>query len=173
MKASDARKVYTDRDPLTLGGIDDKYRGSCYESAITYWGTLYGLLGTSCCCCCPPYLKVEQGYVGIVKKFGRFVRTVDPGLNYYIPFVETIESIDTRIITLDLERQSVLTKDNISVSTDVVMNYKIVDVKTACFAVRDLRQAITQCAYSTIRSIFGMKSLQEVLYPSSTKPLPF
>jgi len=135
----------------------------CYECALSCYGEMCGFLGTICCCMCPPYVKIEQGTVGIVKRYGKFVRTVNPGLNRYIPFVETITPIDTRLITMPLDRQSVITQDNISVDIDVILTYRITNIEIATFKVQDLYGLIRQCAYSTIRSIFGKRKLQEIL----------
>ncbi len=108
-------------------------------------------------------MKIEQGTIGIVKRYGKFVRLVNPGLNRFIPFVETITPIDTRLITMSLDRQSVITQDNISVDIDVILTYRITNIEIATFRVQDLYGLIRQCAYSTIRSIFGKRKLQEIL----------
>jgi len=108
-------------------------------------------------------MKIEQGFIGIVKRYGKFVRLVNPGLNRYIPFVETISSIDTRLINISLDRQSVITQDNISVDIDVMLTYRITNIEAATFKIQDLHGLIRQCAYSTIRSIFGKRKLQEIL----------
>lgn len=135
----------------------------CYECSLSCYGEFCGFIGTICCCMCPPYVKIEQGTVGVVKRYGKFVRLVNPGLNRYIPFVETINAVDTRLITMSLDRQSVITQDNISVDIDVILTYRITNIEIATFKVQDLYGLIRQCAYSTIRSIFGKRKLQEIL----------
>lgn len=135
----------------------------CYECCLSSYGEFYGFLGTICCCICPPYMKIEQGSIGIVKRYGKFVRLVNPGLNRFIPYVETIIPIDTRLITMDLNRQSVITQDNISVDIDVNITFRVTNIELATFKVQDLNGLVRQCAYSTIRSIIGKRKLQEIL----------
>jgi len=155
-------KVGDNSSSITSNVGENRSEG-CYECCLSCYGEFYGFLGTICCCCCPPYMKIEQGFIGIVKRYGKFVRLVNPGLNRYIPFVETISSIDTRLINISLDRQSVITQDNISVDIDVMLTYRITNIEAATFKIQDLHGLIRQCAYSTIRSIFGKRKLQEIL----------
>lgn len=135
----------------------------CYGVFLYGLGTLWAVVGTVTVCFCPPYVTIKQGEYGVVTQFGRFVRTEEPGLVYFTPIVEEIKRVDTRLCTLNLNRQSVLSKDNISIHADVVLLYRIVNVHVASFQVQNLTDLLTQCAYSTIRQVFGTKTLQELL----------
>ena len=134
-----------------------------YGNTIWALGSLWGVVGTVTCCFCPPYMTIQQGEYGVVTQFGRFERVVEPGLVYFTPCVEEVRRVDTRLCALGLERQAVLSKDNISLFADVVMLYRVINVHVASFQVQNLQDLLRQCAYSTIRSVFGTKTLQELL----------
>lgn len=146
-------------------GLPVQYQPSLYERTLSCLGRLFGCCGmTVCCgCCCVPYKGVDQGSVGVVTKFGRFDRQIEPGLCYINPMTEKMEMVDTRLIVLDLERQHVTTSDNLSVSIDCVLGYKITDVQRAKFAVKNVQYALIQFTFTTLRHIVGNKTLQECL----------
>ena len=158
-----AKKMEFSKRPQSVPSQPERREVSFYERSLMLVGRLRGVLGTLCCCLCAPYARVDQGFFGVISRFGRFDRIVEPGLTYLQPGVETLVRIDTRLKSLSLEKQNVLTKDNISVHADVIIVYRIVDVQIACFAVQDLTALLQQKAYATIRSIFGTRPLQELL----------
>jgi regulator of protease activity HflC (stomatin/prohibitin superfamily) len=135
----------------------------CYGTFLHGLGTIWGCIGTVTICLCPPYKTIQQGEYGVVTQFGRYARVVEPGLVYFTPFVEEIRRVDTRLCTLNLERQMTLSKDNISLYADVVLLYRIINVHQASFQVQNLTALLQQCAYATIRQVFGTKTLQELL----------
>jgi len=135
----------------------------CYANILYSLGSLWACIGTATICCCPPYVKVDQGSYGVISVFGRYDRTVESGLAYLVPCVEEIRRVDTRLTALNLDRQAVLSKDNISLYADIVLLFRIVNVHVASFAVSNLNDLLRQCAYSTIRQVFGTKTLQELL----------
>jgi regulator of protease activity HflC (stomatin/prohibitin superfamily) len=71
--------------------------------------------------CTSPFKQIQQGCVGLVTKFGRFIRAVDPGLYKINPFCEDVIMIDVRTKVEDIPRQMALTKDNVSVNIDSVL----------------------------------------------------
>lgn len=82
----------------------------CYGKCMDIWGECCGCLRTwipciFCCCVDYPYKIVNQSYEGVYEKFGRYLRTVKPGLHYINPFTETLSFISTKIKVLDLSRQ--------------------------------------------------------------------
>ena len=82
----------------------------CYGQCMECWGVCCGCMRTwapcICCCCMEyPYKTVPQGYQGIYQKFGRYLRTVKPGLHYINPCTETLGFIALKINVLDLARQ--------------------------------------------------------------------
>jgi SPFH domain / Band 7 family len=148
------RQVIDEVPPPPLG---------CYGSFLYCMGTVWGCIGTATVCLCPPYKTIQQGEFGVVTQFGRYARVVEPGLVYYTPFVEEIRRVDTRLCTLSLERQMTLSKDNITLYADIVLLYRVINVHQASFQVQNLTALLQQCAYSTIRQVFGTKTLQELL----------
>jgi len=135
----------------------------CYANILYGLGAVWGCVGTWTICLCPPYVKVDQGSYGVISVFGRYDRTVEAGLAYLVPCVEEIRRIDTRLTALNLERQAVLSKDNISLWADIVLLYRVVNVHVASYAIANLQDLLKQCAYTTIRQVFGTKTLQELL----------
>ena len=146
-----------------------QYQPSLYERTLTGLGRVFGVCGMGCCCgcccecCCVPYKSVQQGSIGMVTKFGRFDRQVDPGLCYVNPVAERMEMVDMRLIVLDLDRQHVTTSDNLSVSIDCILGYRITDVQRAKFAVKNVEYALKQFTFTTLRHIIGNKTLQQCL----------
>jgi erythrocyte band 7 integral membrane protein len=136
---------------------------SFYAHALVFIGKIEGAIGMAMCCCCAPYVRVQQGFTGVVTRFGRFDRIVDPGLVYILPQVEEAQVVDMRIRSLSMDKQSLLSKDNISVTVDVIVVYKVVDIRLACFGIQDMTALLQQKAFSTIRSIVGTYHLQELL----------
>src|SRR6187397_1286654 len=70
---------------------------------------------------------VQQYQVGVVFRFGKIVGTKQPGLNWVIPFIDILRKVDLRTITLPVQPQKIITKDNVSVDVSVVAYYKVAD----------------------------------------------
>lgn len=139
----------------------DYYEESCYEGFVSCLGKTLGCFGSLVCCA--PYKEVNQGYVGVLTRFGKHKQTVRPGLHYVVPYAEQLDVVDTRIVTLEVPQQQVLTKDNVYCSIEGTMRYHIIDAALLLSSVRELDKLLVQCAMHTIRSIFGNKCLQEIL----------
>ncbi|UCE43759.1 MAG: SPFH domain-containing protein [Candidatus Bathyarchaeota archaeon] len=99
----------------------------------------------------------------IVLRFGRFQRLVGPGFFFKWPFVESFLKQDKRIITLDVSRQEVMTKDNISVSVDAVVFMKVVDTKDSLVNIQNLWNSVMKHAQTTMRDVVGNVELDELL----------
>ena len=99
----------------------------------------------------------------MVLRFGQYQRMVGPGLYWLIPFVERsiVRSKQTRAV--GIEKQSVITKDNVTVSIDAVSFIKINDVKASIINVSDVFSVFKQYAQTTLRNIVGVKDLDELL----------
>ena len=112
---------------------------------------------------CPPYKSVNQGEDGLVTRFGKFERKVSSGLVYINPCTEDLHVVDTKLKVFDLDRQHVTTKDNLSLSIDCVLGYRIVDSFKVTYTVSKPHEALIQFCYTTLRHIIGNKTLQECL----------
>lgn len=106
---------------------------------------------------------VQQYEKGVVFRFGRIVSIRDPGLNVIIPFVDWIQLVDMRIITLPIPAQKIITKDNVSVDISAVAYFKIVDAVKSIVAIQDVYSAIDQIAQTSLRNIVGKFQLDEIL----------
>lgn len=99
----------------------------------------------------------------IVLRFGKFQRLVGPGFFFKWPLVETFLKQDKRIITLDIARQEVMTKDNISVSVDAVVFMKVVDTKDSIVNIQNVWNSVMKYAQTTMRDAVGDVELDELL----------
>lgn len=109
-------------------------------------------------------VKIVQQYEkGIVLRLGKFKNVVSPGLNLVLPYIETIIKVDVRERVINVDPQKVITKDNVSVTVDAVIYYKVVDVVKAEFEVEDFDTAATTLAQTNLRNVVGDKTLDETL----------
>jgi regulator of protease activity HflC (stomatin/prohibitin superfamily) len=106
---------------------------------------------------------VSQGYVGVVKRFGRFRAMHAPGLAVILPFVDELARVDVRETPRTGDRQEVITQDNVVVQVNATIFSQIVDAQAALFNVSDYTVAIDQLARTTLRAVFGGVTLDQAL----------
>jgi len=107
---------------------------------------------------------VPQGEEWVVERLGKFSRTLSPGLNIIIPYIEAVrQKITTRDIILDIPQQEVITKDNAVIQTNAVTFIRVTNPRDALYGIEDFRLAIQQLVMTTLRSILGEMSLDEAL----------
>ncbi|NLE05499.1 MAG: hypothetical protein GX638_11960, partial [Crenarchaeota archaeon] len=99
----------------------------------------------------------------IILRLGKFQRLVGPGFFFKWPFIETFLKQDKRIITLDVNRQDVMTKDNISVGIDAVVFVRVVSTKDSIVNIQNLWNSVVKNAQTTMRDIVGNVELDELL----------
>jgi len=109
-------------------------------------------------------LKILREYErGVVFRLGRLVGARGPGVIYVIPFVEQMSRIDLRTITLDVPPQDVITRDNVSIKVNAVLYFRVVDANRAVVEVQNFLYATSQIAQTTLRSVCGQATLDELL----------
>jgi regulator of protease activity HflC (stomatin/prohibitin superfamily) len=111
---------------------------------------------------------VSQYEKGLVLRLGRYRATVDSGLIFLVPMIENLIKVDMRERVINVEPQKVITKDNVSVTVDAVIYYRISDPVKATFEVQNFGYAATTLAQTNLRNLIGDKSLDETLTARDT-----
>lgn len=96
-------------------------------------------------------------------RFGSYVQTLQPGLRWIIPFIESIQTVDIRVITINIVSQEVMTADNVPCSIDGVVFFKVESPEKAVLAVERFEFAISQLAQSALRDVCGEVELDTIL----------
>ncbi|KAG0036407.1 hypothetical protein BGZ82_004277 [Podila clonocystis] len=143
---------------------DDENHG-IYGAMMNTAGSCIGSLGAvPCCLCFPnPYKSVSQGYVGLITRFGKFYKIVDPGLTKINPVTEKLIRVDIKIQIADIPQQVIMTKDNVNVQIDSVLYWHIINPSQSTFGVSDVKAALIERTQTTLRHILGMRVLQELI----------
>lgn len=106
---------------------------------------------------------VSQYEKGMIMRLGRYKATADSGLTFLVPLIEDMIKVDMRERVINVEPQKVITKDNVSVTVDAVIYYRIIDPVKATFEVQNFAYAATTLAQTNLRNLIGDKSLDETL----------
>lgn len=109
-------------------------------------------------------LKIVLPYQkGLVIRLGKYNHTIGPGLNIVMPFIDTVIRADMREQVINVLPQQVITKDNVVVTVDAVIYYKVVDPVKAEFEIANFNTAATTLAQTNLRNLIGDKQLDETL----------
>ncbi|MEA1990234.1 MAG: SPFH domain-containing protein [Pseudomonadota bacterium] len=107
---------------------------------------------------------VSQAELVVIERLGKFYRTLGAGINFIVPFIDQKRSsFSTQEQIIDVPRQAVITKDNVSIQIDAVVFIRINDAKQATYEIQDLKGAIAQLAQTTLRAEIGRMELDETL----------
>jgi len=101
--------------------------------------------------------------VGLVTRFGRFSRAVDPGLVCINPLSETLIQVDVKIQIVEVPKQICMTRDNVSLQLTSVIYYRINSPHKAAFGISNIRQALVERTQTTLRHVIGARNLQDVI----------
>ncbi|MEM7094834.1 MAG: SPFH domain-containing protein [Actinomycetota bacterium] len=111
---------------------------------------------------------VRQWEKGLIEQFGRYQKTVDPGLRFIIPFVQNLHRIDMREQVVDVPPQEVITKDNVVVTVDAVVYYQATDPVKLKYNVASFIIAATKLAQTNLRNVVGDMDLDDALTSRDT-----
>ncbi|MCX7384914.1 MAG: SPFH/Band 7/PHB domain protein [Alphaproteobacteria bacterium] len=107
---------------------------------------------------------VPQGQMWTVERFGAFTRLLNPGLNFIIPFIDRIgRKLNVQEQVQDIPEQSVITKDNATVTVDGVIYFRVMEAEKAAYQVQSLTQALSTLAMTNIRAVIGELELDAAL----------
>ena len=106
---------------------------------------------------------VKQYEKGVVFRFGKLDGVREPGLRLIIPLVDVMHRVSLRIVTMPIQSQGIITRDNVSVDVSAVAYYRVVDAVKSVIAIENVRAAIDQIAQTTLRKVVGQHSLDETL----------
>ncbi|HHY57850.1 MAG TPA: SPFH/Band 7/PHB domain protein [Chloroflexi bacterium] len=100
---------------------------------------------------------------GVIERLGRYLRTAQPGLQFIIPFIDTMRKVDMREQVVDVQPQEVITKDNVVVTVDAIVYYEATDPVKLTYNVADFYNAATKLAQTNLRNVVGETELDEAL----------
>ena len=106
---------------------------------------------------------VQQYEKGVVFRFGRVLGEKQPGLVAIVPFVDKLQNVSFRIVTMPIQSQGIITRDNVSVDVSAVSYYRVVDATKSVVAIENIEEAINQIAQTTLRKVVGQHTLDEML----------
>jgi regulator of protease activity HflC (stomatin/prohibitin superfamily) len=106
---------------------------------------------------------IKQYEQGILFRFGRVVAVRQPGLQFMIPLVDVMHRVSLRIVTMPIQSQGIITRDNVSVDVSAVAYFRVVDATKAVVAIENVYAAIDQIAQTTLRKEVGQHTLDETL----------
>ncbi|MHA7664413.1 slipin family protein [Mycolicibacterium sp. HS_4_1] len=110
---------------------------------------------------------VKQYERGVHFRFGRIIGVRNPGLRLIIPAVDRLLAVSLRIVTMPIQSQGIITRDNVSVDIAAVAYFRVVDARKSVMAIEDVAVAINQIAQTTLRNVVGQHSLDDVLANTS------
>ena len=106
---------------------------------------------------------VKQYEQGVLFRLGRLQGPRGPGFNLIIPAVDTLRRVSLRVVTMPIQSQGIITRDNVSVDVSAVAYYKVVDAVKSVVAIENVRDAIDQIAQTTLRKVVGQHTLDQTL----------
>ncbi|ROP58661.1 slipin family protein [Curtobacterium sp. PhB115] len=111
---------------------------------------------------------VTQYEKGVVFRFGRVARVREPGLTAIIPIVDRLRKVNLRTVTMPIQSQGIITKDNVSVDISAVAYFHVVDAVKSVVQIENVAAAINQIAQTTLRKVVGQHTLDETLAETDT-----
>src|SRR5258705_13109083 len=112
----------------------------------------------------PQMIRILREYErGVIFRLGKLLGAKGPGLIFLIPIVDRMVRMDLRVVTINVERQEVMTRDNVPVTVDAVVYFRVVDPQAAVVKVENFLKATSLIAQTTLRSVLGQAPLDDLL----------
>lgn len=155
---------FDDLDTFLRRPIQEAAESGTYKACLSCCGKLQMCCSWFCAACdCGPLIKIRQGEVGLKLVYGKYECRLKPGLYAYNPCIEEIIKIDMRSQIIDVGNQQLLTKDNVTLTVDAFVNFRVMDAALASFKVFDYRQMIMYLTQGTMKTIIAEHTLSELL----------
>src|SRR5574341_2342894 len=106
---------------------------------------------------------VKQYERGVLFRLGRVIGVREPGLTFIVPLIDILRRVSLRIVTMPIQSQGIITRDNVSVGVSAVAYYQVVDATKSVVAIENVQAAIGQIAQTTLRKVVGQHTLDETL----------
>jgi regulator of protease activity HflC (stomatin/prohibitin superfamily) len=112
----------------------------------------------------PQSIRILREYErGVIFRLGKLIGAKGPGLIFLIPVVDRMVKMDLRVVTIDVPKQEIMTKDNVPATVDAVMYFRVVDANAAVVKVENFWKATSLIGQTTLRSVLGQSALDELL----------
>jgi len=112
----------------------------------------------------PSAVRILREYErGVIFRLGKLLRAKGPGIVLLIPFVDRMVRMDLRVVTIDVPKQAMMTRDNVPVTVDAVIYFRVVDPEAAVVKVEHYLKASSLIAQTTLRSVIGQAELDDLL----------
>ena len=109
---------------------------------------------------------------GVIFRLGKLLQAKGPGLILLIPIVDRIVKVDLRVVTINVPQQEMMTRDNVPVTVDAVVYFRVLDPEAAIIKVENFLKATSLIAQTTLRSVIGQAELDELLSQREKKKKP-
>lgn len=112
----------------------------------------------------PQMVRILREYErGVIFRLGKLIGAKGPGIIFLIPLVDRMVKMDLRVVTIDVQKQEVMTKDNVPATVDAVIYFRVVDPEAAVVKVENFLMATSLISQTTLRSVLGQGDLDELL----------
>src|ERR1700694_3011256 len=115
----------------------------------------------------PQMIRILREYErGVIFRLGKLLGPKGPGVIFLIPIVDRMLKMDLRVVTIDVQRQEVMTRDNVPMTVDAVVYFRVIDPASAVVRVENYLKATSLISRTTLRSVLGQAELDEPLLPA-------
>lgn len=134
------------------------------SEVLSYLGPWVAVLGLFLLIALPQAARILREYErGVIFRWGKLKGAKGPGLIFLIPFVDRMVRMDLRVVTIDVPRQEIMTRDNVPATVDAVVYFRVVDPQAAVVKVENYLKASALIAQTTLRKVLGQSELDELL----------